>query len=47
MRKNKNDYSSISLNKETIKKLKEYKIHPNQSMDEVIKKIINKQKEVN
>jgi len=42
VRKNKEQYSSVGLSKETIKKLKDYKIHPNQSMEEVIKKFINK-----
>lgn len=35
-----NEYSSISLKKETIKKLAKYKIHKNQAMEEVVKKLL-------
>ena len=41
VRKNKQDYSSIALKKSTIKQLKDYKIHPNQSMEEVIKQFLD------
>ena len=40
-RQNKQDYSSVGLKKSTIKQLKDYKIHPNQSMEEVIKQFLD------
>lgn len=43
-RKNPKQFSSVALSKKTIKKLENYKIHPNQSMEEVIKKLIEKEK---
>ncbi|GAF84847.1 unnamed protein product [marine sediment metagenome] len=41
VRKNPKEYSSVGLKKTTIKKLSKYKIHPNQSMQEVIKKFLD------
>jgi len=40
-RKNPKDYSSVALKKTTIQQLKDYKIHPNQSMEEVIKQFLD------
>lgn len=41
VRKNPEEYSSVSLSKKTIKKLEKYKVHPNQSFEEVIKNFID------
>ena len=40
-RKNPKEYSSVSLKKTTIKKLLKHKIHPNQSIQEVIEKFLD------
>ena len=46
-RQNKQDYSSVGLKKSTIKQLKDYKIHPNQSMEEVIKQFLDEKNKLN
>ena len=46
VRKNKKEFTSISIKKKELKKLEDYKVHPNQPMWEVIKNIINNQREV-
>jgi hypothetical protein len=44
-RKNPNKWSTIALEKSVIKKLNQYKVHPNQSINEIIKNHLE-QKEV-
>ena len=44
-RKNKKEFTSIAIRKKELKKLEDYKVHPNQPMWEVIKKLIESNSE--
>ena len=45
-RKNKADYGTISLKKKTIKKLKTYKNKKTESMEKIIKDLINERERI-